>query len=81
MNEKGCLLFGRIPETLSLEDVDETNKAFQELKAKFDAMPEVMKKDICQFLFEETERIMKSVEENLKYSEPLRIIGFMDYKI
>lgn len=72
---------GRTPKNIALEWEKKADRAYEELCAEFDALPEAMKKDMRDFLFEYTESIMKSIEDSLKYTEPLRVIGLGDYKI
>lgn len=56
-------------------------KSLRELHAKFDAYPEQEKKELCDLMFKHTEEIIKSCRDNLKYTEPLRIIGYGSLKL
>lgn len=81
MREKSEFVCGSISNNFSLRGIGETNKAFQKLQDEFDALPESTKKAMYDILYEHTEKILDAVESNLKYTEPLRIIGFDNYEI
>ena len=73
--------YGHIPKNLSLEGVEETNNAIRELNAKFDALHDDEKKKLFDMMFEHVENIIRDADNNLKYTEPFRVIGLGDYKI
>lgn len=75
------LLYGHIPKDISSEWSGKADRDSRRVQEKFDAMPEPVKKELLDLLFEETERIIRNVGENMKYTEPLRVIGLGDYKI
>ena len=51
------------------------------LYAKLDALPEQTKKELCDIMFKHIEEMIKRVRNNLKYTEPLRTIGYGPFKI
>lgn len=51
------------------------------LYAKLDALPEQTEKELCDIMFKHMEEMIKRVRNNLKYTEPLRIIGHGPFKI
>lgn len=55
--------------------------SLSELQAMFDAYPEQEKKELYDTLFKHTEEIIKGCSDNLKYTEPLRIIGYGHFKL
>lgn len=73
--------YGHIPNSLLLKGVEETNNAIRELNAKFDALHDDEKKELCDMMFEHVENIIWDADNNLKYTEPLRVTGLGDYKI
>lgn len=73
--------YGHIPEKPLPGSVEETNDAFRKLQAEFDALHDDEKKELCDMMFEHVENIIWGACNNLKYTEPLRVIGIGDYKI
>lgn len=63
MSKNSNFVFGRIPKTLSLKDMDATTKAFQKLQTDFNALPEPIKKEMYDMLFEHTEKIIESMQK------------------
>ena len=72
---------GHIPNSLLLKGVEEKNNAIRELNAKFDALSDEEKKKLFDMMFEHVENIIWDADNNLKYTEPLRVTGLGDYKI
>ena len=73
--------YGHIPNSLLLKGVEEKNNAIRELNAKFDALHDDEKKELYDMMFEHVENIIRDADNNLKYTEPLRVTGLGDYKI
>lgn len=73
--------YGHIPYKPSLGSVEDTNSAFRKLQAELDALHDDEKKVLCDMMFEHVENIIRDADNNLKYTEPLRVTGLGDYKI
>ena len=73
--------YGHIPNSPLPKGVEETNNAIRDLNAKFDALHDDEKKKLFDMMFEHVENIIRDADNNLKYTEPFRVIGLGDYKI